>query len=118
MCASLLQKPLCDYRQNPGSPAKKHAENSGNGGGRVPELQHGKTDPEVVRQQRGEKRGSGSSPGAISNGLARKPDKNADRQKKMGELETSLMITRLFPLSACWIGCRISPVSFIVAIHS
>ncbi|PNF13684.1 hypothetical protein B7P43_G15281 [Cryptotermes secundus] len=75
------------FRQNSGSPAKKHAENSGNGGGRVPELQHGKTDPEVVRQQRGEKRGSGSSPGAISNGLARKPDKNADRQKKMGVKE-------------------------------
>jgi hypothetical protein len=45
-----------------------------------------------VRQQRGEKRGSGSSPGASSNGLARKSDKNADRQKKMGGLKTRLFI--------------------------
>ncbi|KAJ4436121.1 hypothetical protein ANN_18748 [Periplaneta americana] len=75
------------FRQSSGSQAKKHAESNGNGGGRVPELHRGKTDPEVVRQQRGDKRGSGSSPGASSNGLARKPDKNADRQKKMGVKE-------------------------------
>jgi hypothetical protein len=92
MCASVLQKNVCDSRQNSGSPAKKHAENSGNGGGRVPELYHGKTDPEVLKQQRGEKRGLGSNPGASGNGLARKPDKNADRQKKMGVLKTRFFI--------------------------
>lgn len=86
----------CDYRQNSGSQAKKHGESNSNGGGRVPELHHGKTDPEVVRQQRGEKRSSGSSPGASSNGLARKPDKNADRQKKMGKLERRMMSVRPF----------------------
>ncbi|KAJ9581339.1 hypothetical protein L9F63_023483, partial [Diploptera punctata] len=75
------------FRQNPSNQPKKHVENNGNGGSRVPELHRGKTDPEVVRQQRGDKRGSGSSPGASSNGLARKPDKNADRQKKMGVKE-------------------------------
>ena len=56
----------------------------------MPELHRGKTDPEVVRQQRGDKRGSGSSPGASSNGLARKPDKSADRQKKMGKLNFNI----------------------------
>jgi hypothetical protein len=91
---------LCNCRQNSGSQAKKHAESNGNGGGRVPELHRGKTDPEVVRQQRGEKRGSGCSPGASSNGLARKPDKNADRQKKMGELEATIVSNVLFVFSA------------------
>lgn len=93
---SYSSKMTCDYRQNSGSQAKKHGESNCNGGGRVPELHHGKTDPEVVRQQRGEKRSSGSSPGASSNGLARKPDKNADRQKKMGKLERTVMSVRPF----------------------
>ena len=81
------------FRQNPSSQTKRHVESNGNGGSRVPELHRGKTDPEVVRQQRGDKRGSGSSPGASSNGLARKPDKSADRQKKMGELSFHLSTT-------------------------
>lgn len=58
----------------------------------MPEVHHGRTDPELVRQQRGEKRGSGSSPGASSNGLARKSDKNADRQKKMGGLKQGSLL--------------------------
>ena len=72
----------------------------------MPELHHGKTDPEVVKQQRGEKRSSGSSPGASSNGLARKPDKNTDRRKIMGKLERRVMPVRPFTFYTSWVCCK------------